>query len=207
MAFVIYIWTAYLAYASSATRFSWPDNSSLTAKQLSASGKIPNPYIWQPNQRNEIVFPHKNPRTPGTRSKPDNPGVSLPNWRHAVQGAQGALWTQQTNAHAGTFDLVPGNRFIYEELIEFPKPGQPPHKSIMFAIEGGADAALEYGRAHVVLLGLLEYTSIWERSGHGAEVYMCEFTYYYRPRSKVYRVAAGRAIIIVVPAAAIVAAS
>ncbi|KAL8676827.1 MAG: hypothetical protein Q9224_007247 [Gallowayella concinna] len=196
LAAILVVSTTYLARAFNPSLPSTAENSNVITKNLTEEfeGTLdahePNPIIWRPNARTEIVFRHD-----PTTVAPDYRKITPINWQHAVEEAQRTLQLTQARYHAGNRDIVPGNRFVYEEPLRHQGSRLKGRKCIRFEVQKSPYGSLEYGYVYVVLLGLLEYMDVWDNGSKNDRVHVCNFTYYWTQRYT-YEVASGRAILL-----------
>ncbi|KAL8798793.1 MAG: hypothetical protein Q9182_006387 [Xanthomendoza sp. 2 TL-2023] len=181
------LWTIQLATTINSTLSLKPESTTTLTNHLSTLEVIPNPFIWNPNPNNKMIFIRK---MITRRLTPDNPGISLPSWQHAVSKAQERLESMQAEAHASATDFLPGNQFHYEETA-ISQTMSSTYKRLRFQMDG---PRLPYGRVQVALLGLLAYMHIWDTSSQNQQILMCNFTYTWALDTS-YGFAHGRAII------------
>ena len=106
-----------------------------------------------------------------------NPSVSLYNWRAAVDRATENIKAREVQAHTDPADPVSGSRFECETLLERRSPhhvGQP--RQLKFIVMPTSDIlSLTYEDTEITLLGLKEYTKIWDHRSRNDCVGMCTF--------------------------------
>ena len=146
-------------------------NSTYTEGLLRA-GRIPNPFIYDYNERLRIIAYHG-----GASHRHPNPAVSPLNWRYAISQAGINALALQQQGHAQGQDHVAGNSFTYEDSLRRPgpHPGAEPRR-IRFEIEGPHNFMLRYDDIHIVLIALNEYATIFERGTKNDQIRMCTFT-------------------------------
>ncbi len=82
----------------------------------------------------------------------------------------------QQEAHVGIDAIIADNHFLYENKLAYPATAHC--RSPRRIMNGSGRFSIHYKDVHLILHGLLEYSKIWIRPHHNAQVLICNVTMY-----------------------------
>ena len=152
-------------------------NSTNATTNLSQLRAPPNPYTYWYDSAHLVIFDRRK-----AKHSKENPTTNVYNFKHAIQDAGRRIIAMQERTHVQGNAWFPSNEFVYEEAMARPAAVQP-HvvRRIKLEIRGiNTFLHLSYDAIKLVMLGLIEYTALWD-IGHGDSdrVSMCNFTLYW----------------------------